>query len=398
MATKHAYPKEGETFTLPIDLPARVEGKHGNVEFTGKGTIHITTDKITFIDEKTGPLVDLIVDRDVVGWMRLVKPGRLAKRTGVEVAWLKEGPGLGFFELSDDARKVFEFALNKHMGWTLEKEDDLIGLLTASSESLGWPKEQLEKVAPREHFFANRANIARLARYARGRMQHDPATELPHLSDGNAPEAMWVIRYSQYMTRIERFVTKHPDLANLFPYWTADTLATESVKLMQSIDYQTPVQKATTQIKPVLLDIAGNVIGIGESLRILGGNAIVFSPEDAQQFLQNIRTSDIDSTDWVTHKGGIDYLNKRIEFAELLLAGRADEAPDMMVSMQQAYSIYLKSKAENTGVDFLALWWEKQGILTAYTILLMYVAESVKRGVWKPVVMSPLRVSAPSTA
>lgn len=396
MVSKYSYPKEEQPFTLPVDLPAKVEGKHGNVEFNGKGTLHVTADKITFIDEKTGPLLDIHVNSEVLGWMRLIKPGRLTKRTGVEVAWSKNGLGIGFFELPDNVRKVLEFALNKHMGWTVEKEDDLIGLLTASSESLGWPKEQLEKVAPREHFFANRANIATLARYARGRMQHDPATELPRLSNGNPPESIWVLRYTQYLSHIERFVTKHPDLENLFPYWTVDRLATESVKMMQSIDYKIDVSQSATQIKPALFDIASNVIGIGESVDMFGGFRIILCPEDAVEILQEWRTADIDSPDWVTHDGGIEYLNKSIEFKELLLAGRTDEARSLMEGMQDTLKRYLMSKAKNTGVDAKQLWWERQGVLLQYLLLLEYVNESVKRGVWKPVVVSPLRVRAPT--
>lgn len=412
MASKYVLPKEGQPYVLPIEIPAKVEGKHGNVEFNGKGKIKLIPYpdsaikeygydptcpwKLIFIDDKTGPLLELNLGQHVLGWYRAFREGRLAKRNGVDITWSKDGiQGRGFFDVgSGNERMLLEFGLNKQMGWSLLDKEDCWTVLTASSAALEWPKELWHKVLLREHFFKNSTNISMLYKKARGRMQHDPAVPLPLLSSGEEPEMWWVCRYVQSFSHIERYSLKHPELANLFPHWTSDSLATKSVEMMQSIDYKCPPLEAVLQNKVFLGDIAGNVIGLGEGIDRTEPVEIL-CPEEAVEALQVMRTDRIDSPTWLAHKGGIDFINKQIEFTELLLAGRVEEAKDAMSSMFALFQTYLKNGAQDKGKDFKVLWLERQPRTLAWQVLLAYVTESVKRGIWKPVNITPIRVRAP---
>jgi hypothetical protein len=410
--------KEGEHFILPIEMPAKVEGVHGKVPFNGKGVIRIEgfkddetakragfpewrmpgkniPDTFTFIDDKVGPLVRMVLGNDMLGWHRAHKAGRLAKRNGVNMVWdVNDVSGWGFFEASKN-NWLLEYALNKIMGWNLFDEEDAWNLLTADTLTMGWPKEQMMKINLREHFFKNPLNKMTLFRKARGRMEQDPAVPMSELAGGGAPERFWISRYVMASSAIERHVVKHPELANLYPEWTADALATQYVKLMQKINYIPNALEAHLENQVFLADIAGNVIGMGECLDKTEPRLIV-SPEHAVESLQVLRTDRIDSQNWVVHEGGIEFVNKQIEWTELLLSGKWEEAAEVKKKMYAAFQTYLKSKAKVTGKDLMVLWIERIPRMLSWDVLQGYVGESVRRGVWKTVNVTPLRVSPPS--
>lgn len=409
--------KEGEHFVLPIETPAKVEGVHGKVPFNGKGVIRIEgfkddeaarragfpawrmpgkniPDTFTFIDDKAGPLVRMVLGNDMLGWHRAHKAGRLAKRNGVNVVWDVNGvSGWGFFEAGKN-NWLLEYALNKRMGWTLIDEEDAWNLLTADTLSMGWPKEQMMKINLREHFFKNSLNELILFRKARGRMEQDPAMPMPGLTGGGAPERFWILRYVRTSSAIERHVVKHPELANLYPEWTADALATQYVKMMQKINYVPDALEAHLENQVFLADVAGNIIGMGECLDKMWPE-LILSYEHAVEALQAIRTDRIDSPSWVKYEGGIDYVNKCIEWAELLLAGKWEEAAEVKKNVYEAFETYIKNGARDTGKDFMVLWIERTPRMLTYDVLQAYVGESVRRGVWKPVNTTPLRISTP---
>lgn len=409
--------KEGEHFTLPLEMPARVEGVHGKVPFNGKGVIRIEgfkdddaasragypawrmpgkniPDTFTFIDNKAGPLVRMVLGNDMLGWHRAHKTGRLTKRNGVNVVWdVNDVSGWGFF--AGKSNWLLEYAMNEIMGWNLFDEEDAWNLLTADTLSMGWPKEQMMKINLREHFFKNPLNKLILFRKARGRMEQDPALPMPELVGGGAPERFWISRYVIASSAIERHVVKHPELANLYPEWTADALATQFVKMMQKINYVPDALEAHLENQVFLADIAGNVIGLGECLDKTEP-FLVLSYEHAVEGLQVARTNRIDHQDWVVHNGGIDYINKRIEWTELLLAGKWEEAAELKKKMYDLFQKYLESKAQDTGKDVKVLWIERLPLMLKYDVLQAYVGESARRGMWKAINVTPLRISAPA--
>jgi hypothetical protein len=410
--------KEGEHFALPIEMPAKVEGVHGKVPFNGKGVIRIEgfkddeaarragfpawrmpgkniPDTFTFIDDKAGSVVLMVLGNDMLGWHRAHKAGRLAKRNGVNIVWdVNDVSGWGFFEVGKN-NWLLEYALNKRMGWNLFDEEDAWNLLTADTLSMGWPKEQMMKINLREHFFKNPLNKLILFRKARGRMEHDPAVPMQELTGGGAPERFWISRYVMASSAIERHVAKHPELANLYPEWTADALATQYVKMMQKIDYVPNALEAHLENQVYLADIAGNVIGMGECLDKTEP-FLVLSYEHAVEALQVFRTDRIDSHSWLRHAGGIEHVNKCIEWSELSLAGKWEEAAGVKKEMFETFEKYLKNGAQETGKDFMLLWIERLPIMLMWDVLQAYVGESVRRGVWKPVSVTPLRVNAPA--
>jgi len=411
--------KEGEHFALPIEMPAKVEGVHGKVPFNGKGLIRIEgfkddeaarragfpewrmpgksiPDTFTFIDDKAGPLVRMVLGNDMFGWHRAHKAGRLAKRNGVNIVWDVNGvSGWGFFEAGKN-NWLLEYALNKIMGWNLFDEEDAWNLLTADTLSMGWPKEQMMKINLREHFFKNSLNELILFRKARGRMEQDPAVSMPELTGGGAAERFWILRYVMASSAIERHVVKHPELTNLYPEWTADAMATQYVKMMQKINYVPDALKAHLENQVFLADIAGNVIGLGECLNKTEPE-LILSYEHAVDALQVERTANIDNSSWVRHEGGIEYVNKRIEWTELLLAGKWEEAAEVKMKLYETFEKYLKNAAVNTGKDFMVLWLERIPVMLTWDVLQAYVGESVRRGVWKPLNMTPMRINAPSS-
>ena len=337
----------------------------------------------------------MVLGNDVLGWHRAHKPGRLTRRNGVNIVWdVNNISGWGFFEAGKN-NWLLEYALNKIMGWNLFDEEDAWNLLTADTLSMGWPKEQMMKINLREHFFKNSLNELMLFRKARGRMEQDPATPMPELTGGGFPERFWISRYVIASSAIERHVVKHPELANLYPEWTADAMATQLVKIMQKIDYVPDAFEAHLENQVFLADVIGNVIGMGECIDKTEP-FLVLSYEHAVESLQAARVNRIDHSDWVTHCGGIDYLNERIEWTELLLAGKWEEAAEVKKNVYDNFHTYLKNGAQDTGKDLLVLWAERVPRMLTYDVLQAYVGESVRRGVWKPVNMSPLRISAPS--
>jgi hypothetical protein len=411
--------KEGEHFMLPIEMPAKVEGVHGKVPFNGKGIIRIEgftddaaarragfpewrmpgkniPDIFTFVDDKAGPLVRIVLGNDMLGWHRAHKAGRLAKRTGVNIVWdVNELSGWAFFEAGKN-NWLLEYALNKRMGWSLVDEEEAWSLLTADNLSMEWPKEQMMRINLREHFFKNSMNELMLFKKARGRMEQDPALPLPELvGGGGAPERFWVSRYVIASSAIERHVIRHPELANLYPEWTADALATQYVRMMQKINYVPDTLEAHLESQVFLADVAGNMIGLGECLDKTEP-FLVLSYEHAVEGLQVARTNRIDHPDWIRHNGGIDYINKRIEWTELLLAGKWEEGAGAKEKMHDLFQKYLKNKAHDTSRDLMVLWIERLPIMLKYDVLQAYVGESVRRGVWKPIDVTPLRVSAPT--
>jgi hypothetical protein len=409
--------KEGERFMLPIEMPAKVEGVHGEVPFNGKGFIRIVgfkddgaarragfpqwrmpgkniPDIFTFVDDKAGPLVRIVPGNDMLGWHRVQKAGRLGKRTGVNIVWnVNELSGWGFFEAGKN-NWLLEYALNKIMAWNLFDEEEAWSLLTADTLSMEWPKEQMMKINLREHFFKNPTNKLMLFRRARGRMEQDPALPLPELVGGGAAERFWVSRYVIASSAIERHVIKHPELANLYPEWTADALTTQYVKMMQKINYVPDALGAHLENQVFLADVAGNLIGLGECINKTEP-FLLLSYEHAVESLQVARINRIDNPDWIVHSSGIEYVNKRIEWTELLFAGKWEEATEVKTKMYDLFQKYLKSKAEDTDKDFKVLWIERLPIMLKYDVLQAYVGESVRRGMWKPVSMTPLRVSSP---
>ncbi|WP_337863946.1 hypothetical protein [Nitrososphaera sp.] len=410
--------KEGEHFILPIEMPAKVEGVHGKVPFNGNGVIRIEgfkddetakragfpawrmpgkniPDTFTFVDDKAGPLVRMVLGNDMLGWHRAHKAGRLTKRNGVNVVWDVNGvSGWGFFEAGKN-NWLLEYALNKIMGWNLFDEEDAWNVLTADTLSMGWPKEQMMKINLREHFFKNTLNELILFRKARGRMEQDPAVPMPELTGGGAPERFWILRYVMASSAIERHVAKHPELDNLYPEWTADALATQYVKMMQKINYVPDALEAHLENQVFLADVAGNVIGLGESIDKTEPR-IILSPEHASEALQVERTANIDNSSWVRYEGGVPYINKRIEWTELILAGKWEEAAEIKNKVYETFRAYLKNAAQNTGKDFMVLWLERQPLMLMWEVLQAYVGESVRRGLWDPVILTPLRVKAPA--
>lgn len=410
--------REDERFVLPIEMPAKVQGVHGRVPFSGKGIIRIEgfnddeaarragflawrmpgkniPDTFTFIDYKSGPLVRMVLGNDMYGWHRAHKAGRLAKRNGVNVVWdVNDVSGWGFFEAGKN-NWLMEYALNKIMGWNLFDEEDAWNVLTADTLSMGWPKEQMMKINLREHFFKNRLNKLVLFRKARGRMEQDPAAPLPELKGGGSPERFWISRYVIASSAIERHIVKHPELANLYPEWTADALATQYVKMMKKINYMPDALETQLENQVFLADIAGNVIGMGECIDKTWPE-LILSYEHAVKALQAIRTDRIDSPSWVRHEGGIDYVNRCIEWAELLLASKWEEAAEVKKKVYDTFQTYLKNGARDTGKDFPVLWIERIPRMLTYDVLQAYVGESVRRGVWSPVTTTPVRISAPT--
>jgi len=411
--------KEGEHFALPIEMPAKVEGVHGKVPFNGRGVIRIEGFKddeaakragfpewrmpgknipntFTFIDDKAGPLVRMVIGNDMLGWHRAHKAGRLAKRNGVNMVWdVNDVSGWGFFEAGKN-NWLLEYALNKIMGWNLFDEEDAWNLLTADTLSMGWPKEQMVKVNLREHFFKNPLNKLILFRKARGRMEQDPAVPMQQLTDGGVPERFWISRFVMASSAIERHVVKHLELANLYPDWTADALATQYVKLMQNVNYIPNALEAHLENQVFLADIAGNLIGMGECLDKTEP-FLVLSYEHAVEGLQVARTDRIDSPNWLKHDGGIEFINIQIEWTELLLAGKWEEAAELKMKMYDLFEKYLKSKAQDVSKDFKVLWIERLPLMLKYDVLQAYVGESVRRGMWKPINLTPLRISAPAS-
>jgi hypothetical protein len=410
--------KEGEHFALPIEMPAKVEGVHGKIPFNGRGVIHIEgfkdddaaaragfpswrmpgkniPDTLTFIDGKAGPLVRMVLGNDMLGWHGAHKAGRLARRSGVNVVWdVNDVSGWGFFEAGKN-NWLLEYALNKIMGWNLFGEEDAWNLLTADTLSMGWPREQMMKVNLREHFFKSPLNKLILFKKARGRMEQDPAVPMPELAGGGAPERFWISRYIQASSAIERHVVKRQELANLYPEWTADALATQFVKMMQKINYVPDALEAHLENQVFLADIAGNITGMGECLDKTEP-FLVLSYEHAVEGLQMIRTDRIDSPSWVRHEGGVDYVNKCIEWAELLLAGKWEEAAEVKKKVYETFETYLKNGARDTGKDFHVLWIERIPRMLTYDVLQAYVGESVRRGVWRSVSTTPVRISVPT--
>lgn len=410
--------KEGEHFALPIEMSAKVEGVHGKVPFNGKGVVRIEgfkddeaarragfpawrmpgkniPDTFTFIDDKAGPLVRMVLGNDMLGWHRAHKAGRLAKRNGVNIVWdVNDVSGWGFFEAGTN-NWLLEYALNKRMGWNLFDEEDAWNLLTADTLSMGWPKEQMMKINLREHFFKSSLNELILFRKARGRMEQDPAVPMPELTGGGTPERFWILRYVMASSAIERHVVKHLDLANLYPEWTADVLATQYVKMMQKTNYVPDALEAQLENQVFLADIAGNVIGMGECLDKTSPE-LILSCEHAVEALQAIRTDRIESPNWLRFEGGIDFVNKQIEWTELLLAGKWEVAAEQKKNMYDAFQMYVKNKARVTGKEFMVLWIERIPRMLSWDVLQGYVGESVRRGVWKSVNVTPMRVSQPA--
>ncbi|AIF85400.1 hypothetical protein NTE_03372 [Candidatus Nitrososphaera evergladensis SR1] len=409
--------KEGEHFVLPIEIPAKVEGVHGKVPFNGNGIIRIegfTDDTaarragfpewripgknipniFTFVDDKAGPLVRIVPGNDMLGWHRAQKAGRLAKRTGVNIVWdVNELSGWAFFEAGKN-NWLLEYALNKIMGWNLFDEEEAWSLLTADTLAMEWPKEQMMKINLREHFFKNPTNKLMLFRRARGRMEQDPALPLPELvGGGGAPERYWVSRYVFASSAIERHVIRHPELANLYPEWTADALATKYVRMMQKINYVPDALEAHLENQVFLADVVGNLIGLGECIDKTEP-FLVLSYEHAVEGLQAFRTDRIDSPSWLNHAGGVEHINKCIEWTELLLAGKWEDAAKVEREMYETFEKYLKNGAKDTGKDFMMLWIERLPIMLMWDVLQAYVGESVRRGIWKPVNVTPLRVNA----
>jgi hypothetical protein len=64
--------------------------------------------------------------------------------------------------------------------------------------------------------------------------------------------------------------------------------------------------------------------------------------------------------------------------------------------MYETFQKYLRNGARDTGKGFMVLWIERLPIMLKWDVLQAYVGESSRRGVWKPVNVTPLRVSTPS--
>lgn len=435
--SKNLVHKEREPFHLPVEIPVKVTGELAGVKFSGEGGVRIIgfesdeaareagiedwrfpgkdiPDYITYIDNKVGKMFSFRIGNDVWGWWRAKMPGRLTSTIGVNVVFLptkdemKKG-GWVFF----DAGKyniLLEFALNKRMGWTIWDQDTLWNLLTADSLSLGWPRELLMKYNVREHFFSNMYNKLLLAQAVRGRMGQDPSKPLRQVPAMMFTEALWVSRYVVYSSAIERFVFEHPELANLFPGWTADSMATHAINLRYQFKPQEDHQQhKNNQVE--IMDIAGNLVGVAESFW-WDKPRYILSPEYAVDVLVDMRKVAIDSPGWLKYDGGVDYVSKRNEYLELLLAGKVEEAKQAWEDTYRTYYRYLQSKAKavpaRDGMDmptpdnwfenFQVIWLDRVQITAGWDLLLAYVRECVKRGQWKPVNVSPLRISAPQGA
>ncbi len=452
LMSKNLISKEGEPFHLPVAIPVKVRGNIALVDFSGEGTLQITgfdSDEaariagvqewmlpgkdvpsyITYVDNKVGKMFSFDLGNDLAGWWRAKMPGRLTSTTGVNVVFWPRGPdsdtkkgGWVFF----DAGKyniLLEFALNKITGWVIWDAELLWNLLTADTLSLGWPKEMLHKVNVREHFFNNTYNRMLLVGHARGRMGYDPARPTPVSGMDKVwavdyGETLWVNRYVKFASAIERHVAlKHPENANLFPGWAADAMATHAVHLRAKLNiiehaekYRTYVNiHRTNQIE--VLDIAGNLVGIGECYW-WDRPSFLLSPEYTTDCLVEARRNLIDHPDWLRYDGGVGYVNKRNEFYELLLAGKIEEARKAWEDTYSAYSKYLQSKSkvvparpsftdegmklpENWRENFQQYCLDKVNITLDWDLGLAYVRNCVERGQWKPVDVTPLRISAP---
>lgn len=453
--SKNLTNKEGEPFHLPVSIPVKVVGNLADVDFSGEGMLQIigyksdedariasvpewqlpgkdVPDYITYVDNKVGKMFSFDLGNDLAGWWRARMPGRLAGTTGVNAVFLpirgsvedlRKG-GWVFF----DAGKyniLLEFALNKVTGWTIWDAELLWNLLTADTLSLGWPKEMLKKITVRDQFFCSPYNRMLLIGHVRGRMGYDPAKPTP-VSDPEKVftlsefrgEMLWVTRYIKFASAIERHVAfEHPENANLFPGWTADTMATRAVHLRTKLGIFEHMEKYRTWIninktnKIEILDIAGNLVGIGECYWE-DIPSFLLSPEDTVDQLIGSRRVSIDSPNWLRYDGGIEFVNKRNEFYELLLAGKIEEATKAWHDTYSAYAKYLRSKARvvparesfiDKGIKLPDDWrdnfsqycLDKVDIMLDWDLFLAYVKNCVERGQWKPVEVTPLRISAP---
>ena len=164
---------------------------------------------------------------------------------------------------------------------------------------------------------------------------------------------------------------------------------------MQKINYIPNALESHLENQVFLADIAGNVIGMGECLDKTEP-FLVMSYEHAVEGLQVFRTDRIDSPSWSRYEGGIQHVNKCIEWTELLLAGKWEEAAAAKKEMYETLEKYLRNGARDTDKDFMVLWIERLPIMLKWDVLQAYVGESVRRGLWKPVNLTPLRVSMPS--
>ncbi|MEP0825212.1 MAG: hypothetical protein HRF40_06985 [Nitrososphaera sp.] len=452
LMSKNLISKEGEPFHLPVAIPVKVRGNIASVDFSGEGTLQITgfdsdedaikagwmewrlpgkdiPNYVTYVDNKVGKMFSFRLGDDLAGWWRAKMPGRLASTTGVNVVFWPRGPdsnakkgGWTFFD-AGKYNALLEFALNKVTGWVIWDAELLWNLLTADTLSLGWPKEMLKKINFREHFFSNIYNRMLLVGHARGRMGYDPARTTPVSGMDKVwafdfGETLWVDRYVKFASAIERHVEfDHPENANLFPGWAADTMATHAVNLRAKMNFIENAKQYRTFVnvhkenKVEILDIAGNLVGIGECYW-WDRPSFLLSPEYAADCLVEARRTSIDSPNWLRHDGGVEFVNNRNEFYELLLAGKVEEARKAWEDTYSAYSKYLTSKAKvvparksfiDEGIKLPDDWYDNFGqycldkvdVMLDWDLFLAYVRSCVERGQWKPVNVTPLRVSAP---
>ncbi len=455
VARRNLTSVEGEPVHLPVEIPVKAAGQLVGVDFEGEGVVRIIgyTDEeaherklpewmepfkdrpqyLIYIDKRAGQMAKIVLGSDLLGWWRAKKPGRLGSSSGVNIAILptrytkdgkyydngiRENPGWIFF----DAGKyniLLEFLLNKIMGWTIWNREDVWNLLTADTAKLGIPKEiWAEKRNFREHFLPNQYNKWQIFPDVRARMGRDPAKMMPELyymPYFMHAEDAWIDRYVLFASALERFVNfEHPECANLFPNWTADAMATKAVNMLYRVqdsrdrpEFRVLDCMKIQQIE--LWDIAGNIVGLAESVDMIKPKYI-FCPEHAADALVGMRKTDIDSPLWLKYDSGVEFVNKRNEFYELLLEGRLEEAGDARKVMHDLYITGMKSKARTEIVsrfakdlskreDYIAnleaLVLSKASLMCGWDLLLAYVSECVRRGLWKPVKVSPLRIARP---